>query len=182
MTERVRDRRSADVAESDRHLRELMDTYREPLTAYARQLAGGDADRAEDAVQETFVRAWRHLDRLTPDRGPVLGWLRRVVHNLVMDGHRSRRARPTEVAIEHAAEVMTADPTTAVLDSMLVEQVLRDLWPQHRAALVDVYLRERTAAEISASLGVPVGTIKSRVHYALRAARAALAERSLRAA
>jgi RNA polymerase sigma-70 factor (ECF subfamily) len=165
-------------ADRDQRLRDLVDSYREPLITYARRLTGGDPHRAEEAVQEAFVRAWRNLDKLTPDKGPVLGWLRRVVHNLVMDGYRTRSARPTEVTLEHAAEVALDDPAGNVDTRVLVEQILGELWPQHRAALIEVYLHGRSTAEIGASLGVPVGTVKSRVHYALRAARRVMADRA----
>jgi RNA polymerase sigma-70 factor (ECF subfamily) len=169
------------VLESDR-LRELMDTYQQPLLKYAQRLTNGDTGRTEDVVQETFLRAWTHLDRLCDDRGSVLGWLRRVVHNLVMDGYRMKKARPGEVDIENAAAEATADPMAVVEDSLLIEQVLHGLWPQHRAVLVETYLNGRTAAEISTTLGLPVGTVKSRVHYALRAARKATANHVLCAA
>ncbi|GAB2922002.1 sigma-70 family RNA polymerase sigma factor [Micromonospora polyrhachis] len=175
MADRVQSRQHSSALASESQLRELMDTYQQPLLRYAQRLTDGDIGHAEDVVQEAFLRAWTHLDRLTADRGSVLGWLRRVVHNLVMDGYRRKRARPTEVDIEIAAAEATADPTSVVLDSLVVDQVLRGLWPEHRAALVEAYLNDRTAAEISAELGVPVGTIKSRVHYALRAARKASA-------
>jgi len=182
MAERVQSKRRVSAVDSDSRLRELMDTYQQPLLKYAQRLTGGDTGRAEEVVQETFLRAWTHLDQLTADRGSVLGWLRRVAHNLVMDGYRRKKARPAEVGIENAAEVATADPMAGVVNSVLVEQVLRGLWPQHQAALVETYLNGRTAAEISATLGVPVGTVKSRVHYALRAAREALADHTLCAA
>jgi RNA polymerase sigma-70 factor (ECF subfamily) len=182
MAKRVHSKRHSSTLESDSRLRKLMDTYQQPLLRYAQRLTDGDTGRAEDVVQEAFLRAWTHLDQLTADRGSVLGWLRRVVHNLVMDGYRMKKARPTEVDIENATGVATADPTAVVVDSLLVEQVLRGLWPEHRAALVETYLNGRTAAEISATLGVPVGTVKSRVHYALRAARKATANHLLCAA
>lgn len=182
MSEPGRSERRTDAAEDDSRLRALMDTYQRPLLTYAQRLTGGDLGRAEDVVQEAFLRAWTHLDRLTADRGSVLGWLRRVVHNLVMDGYRMKRARPAEVVIDGAEAVVAADPMAGVVDSLLVEQALSGLWPQHRAALVETYLHGRTAVEVSATLGVPVGTVKSRVHYALRAARASLADRTLNAA
>ncbi|WP_432842812.1 sigma-70 family RNA polymerase sigma factor [Dactylosporangium sp. CA-092794] len=178
MTNSVLDNGPAAHTDSDRRLRELVDSYREPLITYARRLTGGDPHRAEEAVQEAFVRAWRHLDKLTPEHGPVLGWLRRVVHNLVMDGYRTRKARPAEVALDDATPVALADPAEGVENRVLVEQVLGELWPQHRAALIEVYLHGRSAAEIGESLGLPVGTVKSRVHYALRAARRVLADRT----
>jgi RNA polymerase sigma-70 factor (ECF subfamily) len=182
MAERMQSKLRISAVDSDSRLRDLMGTYQQPLLKYARRLTGGDTGRAEDVVQETFLRAWKHLDQLTADRGSVSGWLRRVAYNLVMDGYRRKKARPAEVGIENAADVATADPIAGVVNSVLVEQMLCGLWPQHRAALVETYLNGRAAAEISATLGVPVGTVKSRVHYALRAARETLADHTLCAA
>jgi RNA polymerase sigma-70 factor, ECF subfamily len=160
-------------------LREIMTAYQQPLMAYAQRLTAGDAWRADDVVQETFVKAWTHLDRLTEDRGSVLGWLRRVAHNLVMDGYRSRKARPAEIDIDSAAEVAAPDLIDGVLDAMVVDQALGALWPPHEAALREIYLNGRTAAEAGVALGVPAGTVKSRVHHALRSARDALADQAL---
>ncbi|HWB37211.1 MAG TPA: sigma-70 family RNA polymerase sigma factor [Rugosimonospora sp.] len=168
--------------DDESRLRHLMVTYQQPLLKYAVRLTAGDTGRAEDVVQEAFLRAWTHIDRLTADHGSVLGWLRRVVHNLVMDGYRMKRARPVEVEIENAETVAGPDPMDDVVNSLVVEQVLGRLWPQHRTALEQTYLHDRTAAEVGAALGVPVGTVKSRVHYAVRAAREAMRDQARRAA
>lgn len=167
---------SISEAERERRLRALMSTYQRPLMRYAIKLATGDRGFAEDVVQEAFVRAWTHIEQLTADRGSVLGWLRRVVHNLVMDGYRRRSTRPSEVGIEHAELVLVPDPTPHVDDSVVVDQVLGHLWSKHRAALVAVYLNDRSAADLAAELDVPVGTIKSRVHNAVKAARTVFAD------
>jgi RNA polymerase sigma-70 factor (ECF subfamily) len=162
--------------DEEARLREIMAAYQQPLMVYAQRLTAGDVWRAEDVVQETFVKAWTHLDRLTEDRGSVLGWLRRVAHNLVMDGYRTRKARPTEVDIDSAAGVAGPDLMAEVLDAVVVDQALGVLWPPHQAALREFYLNGRTAAEAGAALGVPAGTVKSRVHHALRVARDVLAD------
>ena len=167
-----------DTADDDR-FRELVARYHGPLMAYALRLTAGDRNHAEDAVQETFIRAWRHLDRLTPQYGSVNGWLRRVTHNLVMDGFRTLQARPTEVDLADALGTLTDDGTVQVIDSLVVRQALASLWPEHRTALVEVYLHGRTNAEAAELLGIPVGTVKSRVHYALRALRASVTDRTL---
>jgi RNA polymerase sigma-70 factor, ECF subfamily len=162
--------RTAASAE-DSQLTEIVKTHRTALLAYAVRLTGGDRARAEDVVQETFVRAWKHLDRLTPGQGSVRGWLLRVAHNLVVDGYRAVQARPTEVEIEQAETAPAADTSDHVLTSVMVERALAALAPEHRAAVVECYLRDRTAAEAAIVLGVPVGTVKSRVFYALRRLR-----------
>jgi RNA polymerase sigma-70 factor (ECF subfamily) len=149
----------------------IVRTHRPALLAYATWLSGGDSGRGEDIVQETFVRAWNRRDRLTPEHGSVNGWLRRVAYNLSVDGHRSRRSRPNEVELEHPDVACRDDDSDAVVTSMLVEQALRDIWPEHRAVLVEVYLNDHTSAQAAEILGIPVGTVKSRLHYALRTLR-----------
>ncbi|EFC84674.1 sigma-70 family RNA polymerase sigma factor [Parafrankia sp. EUN1f] len=157
----------------ERVFEELVRTHRGPLLSYATRLTGGDRGRAEDVVQETFLRAWHHLERLTTRPGSVHGWLRRVAHNLAVDGHRSRQARPTELELtaDHADIAMPSDTSEAVVLSVVMAEALRQVWPVHRSALVEVYLRDRTSEQAAARLGVPVGTVKSRVHYGRRALR-----------
>jgi RNA polymerase sigma-70 factor (ECF subfamily) len=151
----------------------IVSDHRAALLSYARRLTGGDHGRAEDVLQEAFLRAWHNLERLTPERGSVGGWLRRVVHNLVVDGHRTRQSRPTELELapEHDDLVAQQDHSEAVLLSTMMEDALRLVLPVQRATLVEVYLNDRTSAQAAAELGVPVGTVKSRVFYGLRTLR-----------
>jgi RNA polymerase sigma-70 factor (ECF subfamily) len=141
---------------------DIVIAHQPALLAYVTGLTGGDRARAEDVVQETYVRAWRHFERIRSRQGSLFGWLARVAHNLVVDGHRGRCARPTEVDAE-VAPVPEADQSEHVLSRLVVLQ-----------ALAATYLRDRTAAEAAAVLGVPVGTVKSRVYYGLRRLRAVL--------
>lgn len=151
---------------------ELVRTHCGTLLAYATRLTGGDRHRAEDALQEVWIRAWRNLDKLVAERGSVRGWLLRVTHNVVIDQHRNRAARPTEVDIAGRRDTAgTADRHDETLVAMTVARALDALGEQHRAAVVEVYLRDRTAAQAATVLGVPVGTVKSRLHYALRTLR-----------
>jgi RNA polymerase sigma-70 factor (ECF subfamily) len=150
----------------------LMRTHQGTLLAYATRLTGGDRHRAEDALQEVWLRAWRHLDRLVEDYGSVYGWLLRVTHNVVIDQHRHRAARATEVELDSLPHTEApADEHDETLDALVVDDMLAMLNEQHRAAVVECYLRDHTAAQAATVLGVPVGTIKSRLHYALRTLR-----------
>lgn len=153
---------------------ELVATHRQGLVRYATTLMNGDAGAAEDVVQETLLRAWRHLDRLTEQQGSVRGWLTRVTHNIAMDQHRARRARPTEIAwTEFDAERVASpdDPAREVEDRALVTELLAHVSQAHRRTLAEVYLADQTAAAAAVRLGVPVGTVKSRVFHALRTLR-----------
>ena len=78
---------------------ELIRVHGPGLLGYATRLLNGDRAAAEDVLQETWLRAWRHVDQLTEQKGSVRGWLTRVAHNIAMDQHRARRARPTEVEL-----------------------------------------------------------------------------------
>lgn len=134
----------------------------------------GDRHLAEDVVQETWLRAWRHLDRLDDERGSVRGWLLRVAHNVAVDAHRGRRARPAEVGFgdEALADLAAqAPPGDEVENRMVVDELLDRLSPVHRRAVIEVYFIDRTATSAAGALGVPVGTVKSRVHNALRVLR-----------
>lgn len=172
--------RGHDQIEEQRFV-DIVRTHRAALQAYTLRLVNGDAGRAEDVVQETFVRAWRQIDRLTPEQGSVNGWLRRVAYNVAIDGHRMRRVRPEEVELVQTDVALREDEDHAdeVLMAITVAQLLESMWPEHRAVLTEVYLHDRTAAQAAAVLGVPVGTVKSRLHYALRTLRGTVQETAL---
>jgi RNA polymerase sigma-70 factor, ECF subfamily len=154
-------------------LAEVIAAHRRNLSVYVGRLTRGDRGWTEDVLQETFLRAWRHMGRMTSP-GSVGGWLMRVAHNLVMDGYRYRAAcsRPYEVALDQAPPVPVPDHSEHVLSTILVHDALSSLSPEHRAALEQTYLRDRTAAQAAAVLGIPVGTVKSRVFHGLRLLRA----------
>jgi len=152
---------------------------REAYAAHSGELYGfamrslGDAGLAEEAVQETFVRAWRAGDRFDPQIGSLRTWLFAILRNVVIDLGRARAARPgvAEGGVEPSVE-----PLEQALLSWQVEEAMRRIGDQHREILVETYYRGRPYAEVAAELGIPVGTVKSRVYYALRAMRIALEE------
>ena len=149
----------------------LVDEHRIAVFNYARGLTRGDADWAEDVVQETFVRAWRHSQQMTAEHGSVRGWLLRVAHNLVMDGYRSARMRRGELPLEEGDDVTAPESTDQILSTLVVRQALRLLPELHRRALEATYLNDQTTVHAAGELNVPVGTVKSRVFYGLRMMR-----------
>ncbi|SOD74992.1 RNA polymerase sigma-70 factor [Jatrophihabitans sp. GAS493] len=154
-------------------IRDLFDQHRQPLLDYTTRLTRGDAAWAEDVVQDTFIRAWRHLDRLTPELGSVRGWLMRVAHNRVMDGYRAARTRPVTIDFDESHGSPVEDSSEDVLRKSVVTNMLDQLPALHREAIVATILSDRTMAQAADLLGVPEGTIKSRVFYALRMLRSA---------
>lgn len=143
------------------------------LLAYATRVTGGDRHAAEDVVQETWLRAWRNAERLD-DISSVRSWLKRIAHNVAIDQHRRRQARPAEVELpdhEFESAAVLSDPGEEVETRLDVDAALVHLSAAQRDTLVEVYFADRTASAAASVLGVPVGTVKSRVHKALRALR-----------
>jgi len=138
----------------------------------------GDRGLAEEAVQETFVRAWRAADRFDDGLGSLRTWLFAIVRNVVIDLSRARAVRPglTKVDAEADDGLFVDEAFDQVLTAWQVEEALGMLSDEHRAALVEVHYKGRAYGDVAVSLGVPVGTVKSRVYYALKAMRLALEE------
>ena len=169
------------TALADEHLlRALFDQHAPALLSYALRLVDGDRGRAEDVVQETLLRAWRHPEAMSADRGSPRPWLFAVARRIAVDAHRRRQARPKEVGDDVLAQVPAQDDEVdRALDAWLVADALAALSPAHREVLVQTYFAGRTVGEAAQVLGVPPGTVKSRTHYALQALRLALLERGV---
>jgi RNA polymerase sigma-70 factor (ECF subfamily) len=140
------------------------------LLAYAKHLTR-DRLAAEDAVQETFLRAWRELPRLMADDRPPRAWLRLVLRHIVIDTARANRLRETRLIDDTLLDQTTDGGYETLLDRELLVGALGTLSSLHREVLVEVYLRDRPPDRVAAGLGVPVGTVRSRLHYALNALR-----------
>ena len=134
----------------------------------------GDAAAADDVVQETFIRAWRARDRFDSSLGTLRTWLFTIARRVVIDHARSRAVRqadplpPDVAAVDDAVEV--------AMVGWQVEEAIRRLRPEHRQVLVETYYRGRTGHEVATELGIPEGTVRSRLFYALRTLRLALEE------
>lgn len=158
-------------------LRTLHDEHGDALLAYGLRLCQGDRQRAEDLVQETLLRAWRHPASMDPAQGSVRAWLFTTARNLAIDAWRRRSVRVTEVVTdqlpEPPAEVNEAD---RAVEAWTIAEALKQLSPPHREVLMECFYQGRSVAEAAARLGIPPGTVKSRTHYALRALRVVLQE------
>ena len=151
-------------------------------TTLMRSLLGwtqGDRAAAEDLVQETMLRAWRHLDVLPDDPRSVRPWLLTVSRRLAIDMLRARSSRPTEVEDDPLESMpVAAEPLEQVLDRQVLRTALAGLSATHRAVLTQVYFLHRPVRHAAEVLNVPEGTVKSRTHNALRALREALGDRN----
>ncbi len=141
-----------------------------------------DENAAEDILQECFIRLYTYAASLDPDR-PLRPWLYRVTLNLVRDWSRKRLlAHPLEELMEWIGAL--ANPLPSLEGMMehnetltLVRQVIAALPAPHREVVVLFYLEELSTEEIAETLDIPVGTVKSRLHYARRRLRESLQRR-----
>ncbi len=148
--------------------------YRSNLLARARSVVV-DPALAEEAVQEALLRAWRSCSSFDPDSGPLLPWLLALTRNAAIDLARWRSRRPPVSATADAAEPprqptgIDAEDLVLLRDELV--EALAVLGPRHRSVIIETVLRDRSPADVAAELGIPAGTVRSRVHYALRSLR-----------
>jgi RNA polymerase sigma-70 factor (ECF subfamily) len=141
----------------------------------------GDGGLAEEAVQSTYLRAWRAAERFDETLGSLRTWLFAIIRNVVIDMARARQARPmlADATAGEAAIDLPSHPDVEidrVLLAWQVEEALRRLSPDHRTVILEIYYRGRSYDEVANRLAIPPGTVKSRVYYGLRALRLALEE------
>ena len=149
--------------------------HRKPLMRYVLRLTFGDQHLAEDIVQETFLRVWQRPSTITTHHKSLRPWLFTVASNLVCDHKRRRQARPTEIYGEiDVDKPATTDHMANTLATHDMSTALNRLSPEHRTVLTYVYYRGKSLAETATTLNLPLGTVKSRVYYALRALRVAI--------
>jgi RNA polymerase sigma factor (sigma-70 family) len=145
----------------------------DPHLAGAYRLAGyllGDAAEAEDAIQEALEKAWLAWPKLRdPDRFGA--WFDRIVANVCKDRLRGRRGiRPVELN-EAADAAPQTDPFRAALARDQVGRLVRKLPPDQQLVVALRFWRDLTLDEVADRLDVPLGTVKSRLHYAMRTLR-----------
>lgn len=157
-------------------LTRLWDQHAAALWRYAWRLTG-DAAQAEDVVQETLLRAWQHPHVLTNGQSPR-AWLFTVARNMVIDDRRSARFRNEVISSDGSGppEPAAPDELSGTLNRALIGDAMAQLSDDHRAVVGRSYYLGWTTAQIAAELGIAEGTVKSRLHYALRGLRQALLE------
>ena len=162
--------RSELPGDADAAIRQLYSYHAKALHGYVERFCP-DRASADDIVQETFIRAWRHLPQLTADDRPLRPWLFRVARNLLIDADRAARSRPIGAPAEPPDVARDDSGLDQILDRQLVAAALQHLSPAHRTVLVETFYHERTLATVARRLGIPHGTARSRLHYALHALR-----------
>jgi len=145
----------------------LDDTYR------LARLILRDAQEAEDATHDAFIRAWQEHGRLRdPDRFDA--WFSRILVNACRDRLRRRKVRRHDDLDRAAAVPATDDANLGVDNRDTLDRAFAALSPDHRIAVVLRYYRDLPVEEVARAVGVPVGTARSRIHYAIRHLRTVL--------
>ena len=158
-------------------LAELYDRYGRPAYGLALRVLRDEA-LAEDAVQDAFLGVWRTASRSSPERGRASTWILTLVHRRAVDlvrREQRRRADPLEAAPEPGTGSVD-DEAWLRLQRERVQEALRQLPDQQREALELAYYGGFTQSELAERLGLPLGTIKSRVFAGLARLRELLGE------
>lgn len=133
------------------------------LRRYARALVG-DRDAADDLVQDTLERAVRKFHLWRP--GNLRAWLFSIMHNVFVNQLKSRRLSPAEELDENHAGLAGNADAGAAAQLRDLERGLAGLSPEHREVLLMVALEDMSYEEVSRALGVPMGTVMSRLSRA----------------
>ncbi|WP_420223398.1 RNA polymerase sigma factor [Pigmentiphaga litoralis] len=145
------------------------------LRRYARGLTA-DRDRADDLVQDTLERAWTRFP-LWQKRGELRAWIFGIMHNQFIDQLRAQRSRPDDVAREDLPEQAARPTQTDGLEVRDLDRLLQRLPPDQREVLLLVGVEALSYQEVAQALGVPIGTVMSRLSRARERLGAALEDR-----
>ena len=130
-----------------------------------------DATDAQDATHDAFEQAWRKWSTLR-DTARFEPWFDRILVNTCRDRLRSGRRQPTDISGELA--ITTNDPNGQAHDRDLLANAIAGLSPDHRVVVALRYYRDLPVEEIASRLGIPAGTVQSRLHYALKRLHSAI--------
>ncbi|MGE5156225.1 MAG: RNA polymerase sigma factor [Betaproteobacteria bacterium] len=149
----------------------LANTHLDSAYRLATFILAGDHAEAEDAVQDAALRAWEHFDDLR-DVTRFEAWFTRIVVNACRDRIGARRLRL--IGTTDGEGGVAPDQVGQLVDADALTRALLTLSPEHRVVVALRYLGDHSIAEIGARTGERTGTVRSRLHYALRALRAAI--------
>lgn len=150
--------------------------HRAELLGFAVRSLGAQS-LAEEAVQETFVRALAARPGFDSTRGAIRSWLFAIERHVLVDLARARLAHPEGEIDPNSPSA--EDQIETAMRAWQVEEALGKLGADHRQVVVEIYYRGRPSRELARELGIPEGTVRSRLYYALQALRVSLRDMDL---
>jgi len=171
--ETLEERRSSEAAD-ETGLREAFLSYGGELFGFARRSLNS-TERAEDAVQETFARAWRSRARFAASLGSLRTWLFAIERRVILDLN-SQQIRHQTLPLEAGNEPVSDDHVEKAMLGWQMESALSRLAPEHRLVVLEMYYNGRSGREVAELYAIPEGTVRSRAFYALRMLRLLLEE------
>ena len=151
----------------------LYDQYSNALYGIILQIAGND-ENAADVLQETFIKIWQNFDKYDPQRGKLYTWMLNIARNAAIDFRRSKnqsmqaKIRDIENSVDEISkENYTLNPT----DNIGVKELMQKLKPDHRLLIDLAFFKGFTHDEISKHLGIPLGTVKTKIRTSINQLR-----------
>ncbi|WP_127509557.1 sigma-70 family RNA polymerase sigma factor [Actinoplanes solisilvae] len=160
--------------EANRRAKELIDTHWMPLTRFVLPFTRGQQQAAEDVVQETVIRAWKNLDQLPDSPDGTRRWLMTVARRILIDQARRTKTRPIGRPLPADEYAGNDDVSNTVVAADSFRHGLETLSVSQRRVLDEIFVNNRTPQEVADLLEIPLGTVRSRQHYALQTMRRAV--------
>lgn len=169
------------VADGDRFaMEQVYDAYAGALYGYGHRRLGSH-ELAEELVQRVLTKLWRLADRYDSSRGSLRTWVFTIARTACVDLASARAREPwtAGAGVPEREDERVADELDSLLRAEVVRAARERLSPEHQAMIDLAYYGGLTQAEIATRLGLPLGTVKSRTYYALKALRLTLDELGL---
>jgi RNA polymerase sigma-70 factor (ECF subfamily) len=161
------------VAESPARARsesmnELWRIHNSVLRRFALKLTLGNYYRADEIIQETLLRAWRHPEVVDGHAETIRPWLFTVARNVATDLWRTQSRHDDIIESRPQDRPSAVDGIEQAITALYVRGALAQLKPEHRQVIIEIYYLGRSAPEVAELLNIPEGTVKSRTYYGLR--------------
>jgi RNA polymerase sigma-70 factor (ECF subfamily) len=149
-------------------MNELWRIHNSVLRRFALKLTLGNHYRADEVIQETLLRAWRHPEVVDGHADTIRPWLFTVARNVATDLWRTQSRHDDVLESQPQDRPNAVDGIDQAVTAMDVRAALAQLTPEHRRVIVEIYYLGRSAVEVAELLNIPEGTVKSRSYYGLR--------------
>jgi len=136
----------------------------------------GDADRASDVLQESFIKIWKHIDGYEKSKGTLFTWMLNIARNSAIDSTRSKHVKYQIQMEERVVDNQNKVDMAQQMDAIGLKETVGKLRPEYQRLIEFIYLQGFTQQECADKFGIPLGTVKTRTRSALQELRTLLKE------